>query len=246
MRRDADALREVLVRAIADNHPAWPGEISSQSYTACRHFLAHFKNIYTLNYDLLLYWALMQDEIDPPQLRSDDGFRTSIENGEEYVTWESGRHGQNIFYLHGALHVFDAGTEVQKYTWANTGVRLIEQVRAALQTNRYPIFVAEGESSHKLVRIRHSDFLAKAYRSFQEIGNALFVFGHSMAQSDDHILRLICRGKIKQLFVGLYGDEDSEQNLFIRRRVEQLQGMRGTRKRLEVEYYDARSARVWG
>lgn len=246
MRRDADALREVLVSAIANNHPTWPGEISTQSYTACRLFLSHFKRIYTLNYDLLLYWALMQEELDPPQLRSDDGFRTSIEDGDEYVAWESGRHTQNIFYLHGALHIFDAGTEVQKYTWTNTGVRLIAQVRAALQDNRYPIFVAEGESRQKLSRIRHSYFLAKAYRSFQEIGNALFVFGHSMDQNDDHIVQLIGRGKIRQLFVGLYGDEDSEPNRFIRRRVEQLQGIRSTKKRLEAEYFDARSARVWG
>ena len=32
------------------------------------------------------------------------------------MTWEPGRHAQNIHYLHGALHIFDAQTEVQKYT----------------------------------------------------------------------------------------------------------------------------------
>ena len=245
MTEDANGLREVLVRAIADNHPAWPGEIPAERYAACRRFLSHFRNIYTLNYDLLLYWALMHDEI-PPQVGTDDGFRTPDEGEPEYVTWEPGRHGQNIYYLHGALHVFDGGTEVQKYTWSNTGVRLIDQIRAALDNGLYPIFVAEGESAHKFERIRHSDFLSKAYRSFQEIRNALFVFGHAMAPNDEHIIRLLGRGKISQLFVGLYGDPNGDQNQFIRRTAERLRGMRPARRPLTVEYYDAASARVWG
>lgn len=163
---DADGLREVLVRAIADNHPGYPGEIVPERYAACRRFLSRFDNIYTLNYDLLLYWAVMQSEIPPP-VRSDDGFRTPEEGEQEYVTWEPGRHAQNIHYLHGALHIFDASTEVQKYTWTNTGIRLIDQIRAALNNGLYPIFVAEGESAQKFERIRHSDFLSKAYRSFR-------------------------------------------------------------------------------
>lgn len=245
LRRDANGLREVLVRAIADNHPSYPGELESSHYAACRQFLSHFDNIYTLNYDLLLYWAVMQREISPVVV-SDDGFRTPEEGTQEYVTWEPGRHRQNIHYLHGALHVFDAGTEVQKYTWTNTGIRLIDQIRDALSRNLYPIFVAEGESSQKYKRIRHSDFLHKAYRSFQEIGNSLFVYGHAMAPNDDHIARLIGRGKVKHLFVGIYGDESSEGNLRIRRKVEGLQGQRDRRNQLSVVFFDAQSAHVWG
>ena len=246
LREDADGLREVLVQAIADNHPEFPGEICDTSYAACRRFLSRFDRIYTLNYDLLMYWALMQSEIQP-DLRSDDGFRApGPGQGETYVTWEPGRHRQKIYYLHGALHIFDAGTEVRKYTWRNTGIRLIEQIREALNSNLYPVFVAEGESKQKFERIRHNDFLSKAYRSFQEIGNALFVYGHAMAPSDDHITRLIGRGKLKQLFVGIYSAENSDGNRWIYRRVEELQAMRLARRRLDVVYFDARTAQVWG
>jgi hypothetical protein len=244
LRQDADGLREVLVRAIADNHPAYPGEIAGQRYAACRRFLANFENIYTLNYDLLLYWAVMQTEISPT-IAGDDGFRTPEEGSQEYVTWEPGRYKQNIHYLHGALHIFDAGTEVQKYTWTNTGVRLIDQIRSALDNGLYPIFVAEGETAQKFERIRHSDFLSKAYRSFQEIGNSLFIYGHAMSPNDEHITRLIGRGKLKHLFVGLYGAENSEGNQWIRRKVETLQAGRGRKNTLTVEFFDAQSAHVW-
>ena len=245
LQEDANGLREVLVRAIAENHPEYPAEIAREAFAACRQFLSLFDKIYTLNYDLLLYWALMQNEI-PPLVRSDDGFRTPEDGQQEYVTWEPGRHGQNVYYLHGALHIFDGGIEVQKYTWMNTGIRLIDQIREALNNNIYPIFVAEGESRQKYERIRHSDLLSKAYRSFQEIGNALFVYGHAMAPNDNHIVRLIGQGKLRQLFVGIYGDEMSTDNQLIWRKVEELQAMRPAHRPLEAVYFDARTARVWG
>jgi hypothetical protein len=243
--KDAEGLRDVLVHAIADNHPSHPGEITAGRYATCRKFLSHFNKIYTLNYDLLLYWALMNTELGP-QITCDDGFRTPEDGAQEYVTWESGRHGQNIYFLHGALHVFDSQVEVQKYTWTNTGVRLIEQIRNALNNDLYPIFVAEGESAQKYERIRHNDFLTKAYRSFQEIGGTLFVYGHSMAPNDDHIIRCIGKGKLAQLFIGLYGDPSSAGNQQIGRKAEYLQDMRPKTRPLDIEYFDAQSAAVWG
>jgi hypothetical protein len=212
---DGEGLREVLVGAIAGNHPALPSEIGSEAYSACKLFLSHFNRIYTLNYDLLLYWAVMQDEI-PPDIPCDDGFRMPEGGPQDYVTWEpENTHQQNIYYLHGALHIFDAGREIQKYTWSNTRTPLIGQIRTALEHHKYPLFVAEGESGQKLERIRHSDYLSKAYRSFAEIGGSLFIFGHSLAPNDEHYLRLIEKGKVKQVFVGIYGDPVSQGNTFI-------------------------------
>ncbi|MFA5183556.1 MAG: DUF4917 family protein, partial [Syntrophales bacterium] len=202
MLRDAKGLREVLVKTIASSHPEHPGDITDGEYASCRCFLQNFNTIYTLNYDLLLYWTLMHtNESERPSF--DDGFRKpDYDHEADYVTWEPGQsHYQDVWYLHGALHIFDTGTEIQKYTWINTGVRLIEQTRDALNRDYFPLFVAEGTSDEKLERIRHSDYLAKGYRSFQNIGGALFIFGHSLASSDEHYLKLIEKGKVKHLFV---------------------------------------------
>lgn len=249
LHEDAGLLREVLVSAIADNHLNHPGEISEDQYRTCRTFLRHFKSIYTLNYDLLLYWALMQDEVEPLDLTSDDGFRKARDGETGYVTWEPGRYEQKIHYLHGALHLFDSETVVKKFTWVGTGIPLIEQVRQALEEGLYPIFVSEGESDEKLSRIRHNDYLARAYRSFQSVSRPLFIFGHSLAANDWHILRLIGEGKTQQLFISLFGDEGNEENLRIKRRAQKLGEIRRTVKRhrpLRVEYFDAESASVWG
>jgi len=151
-----------------------------------------------------------------------------------------------MWFLHGALHVFDAGTEVQKYTWINTGVRLIEQIRDALQRNYFPLFVAEGTSAEKLERIRHSDYLAKAYRSFTEIRGALFVYGHALAANDEHYLKRIERGKVVHLYVGIYDDLHTADNRAIIDRANRMPIARTRGPQLKVSFYDASSARVWG
>lgn len=246
LRADADAIKELLVQTIAKSHPERPSDIADDEYAHCHAFVAHFNCVYTLNYDLLLYWAHMKRE----KVVADDGFRTSQDDIEtftesDYVVWEPGQsHGANTWFLHGALHVFDAQTEVRKYTWNRTGVRLIEQVRSALSKDLFPLFVAEGTSDEKLERIRHSDYLAKAYRSFESIQGCLFIYGHSLAENDEHFLKLIERGKLSRLYVGLYGSPDSDANKRIVRRANAMSLARSSRP-LKVGFYDTATAKVW-
>lgn len=254
MLNDANALREVLVSAIAGSHPELLSEISEQSYKACKRFLSNFERIFTLNYDLLLYWVVMQREIQP-EIHPNDGFNTPEYGEVEYVTWEiENSYNQNIYYLHGALHLFDAGSELQKYTWINTGIRLTEQINSALKQEKYPMFVAEGTSNEKLRTIKHHAYLTKAFDSFSRISGTLFIYGHSLAANDEHFLHLIEKGKITKLYVGIFGESDSPGNLHIIKRANQMREYRfnlGARKKrkpeeLEVCFYNAQSANPWG
>jgi Domain of unknown function (DUF4917) len=248
MARQADALRDVLASAIAQNHPDKPFDINDEQYAACRRFLNRFKHVYTLNYDLLLYWAIMQHESAQQLTATDDGFRTPDEGDADYVTWEVDKtNSQNVFYLHGALHLYDAGSELKKFTWINTGIRLIEQVRDALDQNLFPLIVAEGTSNEKMARIQHSNYLGRGYRSFSQIGGSLYVYGFAMSQNDEHWLRLIEKNKsLRQLFVGIYGDPETPANTALIARCSTLGATRSLRSPLTVGFFDAASANVWG
>ena len=252
---DAELLRDILAQVISSNHPDRVDDISHDSFLSCRHFLKNFKKIYTLNYDLLLYWALMQSELDDLDLKGNDGFRMPKGGPEEYVVWDYGdAFQQNIFYLHGALHIVDAGSEIRKYTWSNTGVPLIEQIRESLNFGRYPIYVSEGTSDSKMDRILHNSFLIRGYRSLAEIGGSLFIFGHSLSSNDEHVLRSIERNKVNQVFVSIFGDVSSQDNQRIVGRALALKEGRsklamGKKKKdldLDVKFFDAESACVWG
>ena len=258
MADDARDLKSILIHTIAKNHPSTPIEINDAQFLACRKFLAHFieatkekGKVYTLNYDLLLYWAVMHDNIDSDKsvkLAKDDGFGRDEDTDPDFVNWmgESKADYQRIHYLHGALHLFDAGSELHKYTWINTGLPLLEQAQAAMALDKFPLFVAEGNSEDKLSKIKHSAYLHHSYKSFsrqmEQKNNALFIFGHSLADNDDHILKCITRGQISRVYVSLHGDPNSDENKVI---ISSARRLGASRDSLQVEFFDAESAQVW-
>lgn len=247
LQADAEKLRDVLAETISENHPERPYNITPKQYGSCKRFLSRFDtgSIYTLNYDLLLYWTLMQDEVKP-DVPSDDGFRDSERGGDNYVVWDvqNSRH-QRIFYLHGALHLYDAGAELKKFVWSKTEIALVDQIRTSLARREYPLVVTEGTSEQKMDRIQHSGFLNRAYRSFAEIGGNLFIYGHSLAENDEHLLKLIDRGNTKQIFVGIYGEADSPTNRKVIARARQFSTRRPESHPANVYFFDAASAHVW-
>jgi hypothetical protein len=254
LRSDAAAIKDALVTAIAKRHPDRPYDIKPEQYAACRAFLAKFEHIFTLNYDVLLHWALMQDAVDDLVIQHDDGFRHPEDDpNQPWVSWQQA-NSATVCYLHGALHLFDAGTEITKYTWSKTDKPIVEQIRAALDEEKYPLFVSEGSSASKRARILHSGYLHKAHRSFESCcasaGNAIVIYGHALAENDDHILRCIAKGNCSHLLVSVYGNPAKPSNQTIFANAEKLVGLRGPgkgrRQPLEVIFYDAGSANVWG
>lgn len=246
MAKDAEEIREALAATIAESHPDRPSDITESQYMFCRKFLSHFGSIYTVNYDLLLYWTQMQAKITP-HLTHDDGFRTPSDGGAEYVTWEvQNTDAQNTHYLHGGLHLFDAGHELQKYTWVNTNRPLIEQIREALAADLFPLFVSEGTSNEKLDRIQHSNYLGRSYRSFSKIAGTLFIFGLSLAENDEHLLRLLDRGRMSRIMIGVFGDPSANWNRPMIERALLIQNNRKKSHPVTVGFFDAASAEVWG
>lgn len=122
---------------------------------------------------------------------------------------------------------------------------LIDQIRAALEENKFPLFVSEATSKEKMARIRHHDYLAKAYRSFLKIGGSLFVYGLSLSENDDHILRAIERNKVVTLYVGLNSGLNSESSKRIIRRTTNTVNRRPAKKPLALKYFDASMVPVW-
>lgn len=227
MLEHAAALKEILVQTIAGNHPAIPSEIPDEKFWACRQFLSHFLDgdkgqVFTLNYDLLLYWTLMHDDMafgEPLQLGKNDGFGNDEDDpNADYVVWqgETSAHSARVHFLHGALHLFDSGNELKKYTWIRKNIPLIVQARDSINNNAYPLFVAEGTSVQKKDKIRHNAYLYQGFKQLTANTNqgkhCFFIFGHSLAENDDHILKRLARGRFPKLYVGIYGDPNSEDN----------------------------------
>jgi len=246
IKKDLDQLKNTLIDVITRSHPANPQAITEAQYNSCYNFLKNFEGgkKYTFNYDLILYWTYMHflDHETTP-LRHNDGFRHP-KHDQTVVTWSIGReNNQSVYYLHGAMHIFSDRSETEKYTWINSGKCIADQVREAIDHQKYPVFISEGTTNHKLLRIRENSYLGRGFASLKSIRGNLFIFGHSLRDDDNHVFDLLNgESKVKNIFVSLFGDIKNENNQKIISKVELWRAQYRNKK---YHFYSAESANVW-
>jgi hypothetical protein len=99
---DAQKVREALVTAVNATHPAHRDDLIFQ-YESAAVFLKHFGKgqVFTLNYDLLLYWVNLEKGL----LTDGFGLGDYLDEGRFKGPFLEGAYC-NIFNLHGGLHLF--------------------------------------------------------------------------------------------------------------------------------------------
>lgn len=245
MAKDHRLVRHVLVESITRSHPGTRDQIEDEKLAGCALFLDQFDSVFTTNYDLVLYWALL--------------FRTPFRFSDSFRWGDNGLHGhlvfssptiapnddKRIYFLHGALHLFVEDGEVKKRRWGgHENLPLIDQIKSGIANERrYPLFVSEGSSSEKRRQIEASSYLSYCQASFESIEGALFTYGQALSTQDDHILDWIRRNnRVTHFFVGLQGDLLTERNQATILRVRAMHQARGS---LEVRFYDSTTADLW-
>ena len=237
--KDSSQLKSYLVAIITNNHPDVCTDIPEENKKACIDFLKSFRGIYTLNYDLLLYWATMHDNSQ----EFTDGFGENEESiHEDYVIYKN-KHGMKVHYLHGGLHIFDAGSEIIKKTYSKTNVRLVDQIKENLDRNIYPIFISEGDSKQKLTKILHNSYLNHCYKSLRTIGGDLVILGTQLKKNDTHILEVIFENRVKNIYIGVI---DSESIQHIKTNIDIYNKNKTESKKKNLHLYDYRTANIWG
>lgn len=228
---DMENLKNALVNAIANSHPQRSSYVSTQQYRRSCEFISNFSNVFTLNYDLLLYWTInkLSDTGD-----YDDGFRRG-------GCWNSPEK-QNIFFLHGALHLLEGNDGMTTKLRFNDrdDQSIIDAVADNLLTNTFPLFVSEPTSIKKLQKIRKSPYLNHCFEELKYISGSLFIHGHSMDENDRHIFSKINESNIDRVFISMFGNINSEPNRSL-----EANSMRFFRRDMNINFYDASSASIW-
>ncbi len=247
---DLEVIKKTLVKAIASSHLEHPGEILDERKQAAAEFVKPFKIVYTTNYDLLLYWVNMV-AADPPPF--DDCFRGDEDDPDAPHLVFSRRLGgkKGILYLHGALHMYLEEGELRKHSWTRTGFRITDQVQEGLEKGQYPLFVSEGTPQKKLEQIQANGYLWYCLEKFRSIESPLVVFGHSLSQTDGHIVNAITTNpKLPALYIGMHGETNSPTNVETRntaqRMIARRAGYRRPTKPLQIFFYQSDSVSVWG
>ncbi|WP_157091975.1 DUF4917 family protein, partial [Proteus myxofaciens] len=177
----------------------------------CAQFIKQFNTIFSLNYDIMLYWTIMQVNDNHPYPLFKDCFthRYFNEDFEDFREYR-GNTSSLVFYPHGNLILAkDENDEELKLTINNSN-NLIDQISNNWNDNNYsPLFVSEGTSEDKLKTIRSSNYLTRIYHeAIPTINDSLLILGWSMGTHDEHILKQIPFNKIRHLGIVVYMDNN--------------------------------------
>lgn len=254
LKQKIEELKQHLVDTITNNHPDTVNSLTVREYDSACAFVKEYKRIYTLNYDLLLYWVTMKllsnkeetDESFP--LNINDGFGSSVAD-EEYVSFKNeGKNQFGVFYLHGALHIFDNKDEIIKLTFSRTDIPLKQQIKKNLDDEIYPVFISEGTSSEKQEKIIHNAYLNHCFRSLKSIKGNLVIFGTLLKRNDQHIQDAICRNNCENIYIGLFDENNDRRELdsFVSKLEEHpVHKGRKTINR-NICFFNSKSIDVWG
>jgi len=246
-------LKQSLINAVKSLHPEHVFKIPDSNSSACAKFLSKYLqsegNVFTTNYDILLYWVLMRNTVS----NSIDGFGRYAEETGEYIpeddleyselTWGKHKEKQNIHYLHGALPLFDTGIEIVKEEYDGQHF-LLENINKRVEQKEYPIFITAGDGQQKLAHIMHNKYLTFCYEKLSSIEGSLISFGFNFGEYDDHIIEAInvaakhgkpSGNKLFSIYIGVYSDAGKKH-------IESIK----SKFKCKVNLYDTKTANVWG
>jgi hypothetical protein len=186
-----DQVRQALLDAVLSVHP----HFSDIPITALQRYgtaIAHYRGVFTTNYDLTLPWALMQGVTGTVR----DFFWGSIAAGEHaglrcvFSEMDTGIVSDKVpvYYLHGALHLYEPVAGITAKRTADARDLLTQ---AFDKRTIPPLIITEGVSHSKVSRIAANNYLWFSYLALQAAQNDFVVFGHGLSEQDAHIVEAL-------------------------------------------------------
>lgn len=195
---------------------------------AINHAFRSFSNIFTTNYDLIPYWAIMHEDtwrfrdLFWGQGNTFDPKNTSV-NADRCV----------ISYLHGAVHLVELPDGKTKKVTAN-GIDTLTELFDLAHPEHFPLFISEGTSDRKLSRIKRNDYLRFSFEKLLATTGNLVVIGHSLHKDyDQHLIDALRDGQFDSIAISVWPHQDAENILVFKSRI--LAELKGK----EVYFFDS-------
>lgn len=188
------SIQAALVAAVRRVHVPWLS-VPASTLLAIREALLQYKFVFSTNYDLLVYWAIMAG--GPDAFR--DYFWNTTFDASDTETWGE---ATKILYLHGALHLYYSADGRTYKERAEGNVNLLDLFGRRPET--VPLCITEGTARQKLSAIARSDYLTFAYQQLGHTRGALVLFGQALGKSDTHIADVLARRQPRMIAVGIY------------------------------------------
>ena len=197
-------VQQALIEAVHRVHVPWVNVPDSTRGTI-RSELLEYENVFSTNYDLLIYWAMMHTDNGSGFI--DYFFSGSFDPGNT----ENWSGSTSVHFLHGGLHLNRLITGETVKRSAGEGQNLLDMFAFPLPDGVVPLFVTEGTSQEKMTSINRSSYLSFAYNQLAHSKESCVIFGHSLSESDRHIVDAIARWQDVRLAISML--PDSPENI---------------------------------
>lgn len=179
-----ESIRSSLIRAVQQVHVPWELLDGSGALRLLHDAMLRYRTVYSTNYDLIPYWALMQDPDPFKDLfwGEDNSFDVTNTSVDEDKT--------RLLFVHGALHLYETAWSVSAKLVA-AGSRLLE--RFGTDPEKVPLFVSEGTAKDKRRAIASSSYLNFVFQELLRERGSIVVFGQSLSDQDEHIAAALDR-----------------------------------------------------
>jgi len=197
-----ESIKNSLIGTVSEVHIPWR-ITPDQTILTIRSEILTYKKVYTTNYDLLIYWSVMHQQNPSPFI--DYFFSEEFDSSDTNIYDET---KTKVLYLHGALHLYRIpnGTTLKRKAEERRNLLDLFGQPYPGHPDAVPLIVSEGTPEDKLASINQSDYLTFVYNKFSEDRDDLVVFGHSLSNSDMHIVNALAKMRDRRIAIALLPD----------------------------------------
>lgn len=236
------SLRDCLIQTVRDIHPEHD-QVSAHLPSIYR-FLKRFRTVISLNYDLVVYWAMTHGLDIDDQHAFKDCFVGGGAFDDDWQRFRQPIRGDRsttlVFYAHGSLVLCRNPVE-QELKVHSRDAGLLEAILQLWKSERVvPLFVSEGTWQQKVASIQNSYYLSTVYREvLKSQRDTLVIYGWGFADQDIHLLQRMRDTGINRVAVSVFrGDQAYCNRIF-----QMIHDTLGAH--VEVEFFDSESPGCW-
>jgi hypothetical protein len=203
-----EVIQQALISTVQTVHPEHAEIV--KNLDSLYEFIKPFKRIISLNYDLLIYWAVMHGNDKQVDYKIKDCFN-GIYFDHEWSKYEDTiyyeKYSQLVFYLHGNLALAQDVNGIESKI--KSGNYLLDTIVEKWENGYTPLFVSEGTEEQKKQAIARSPYLNTVFSSVLTTlpSDNLTIYGFGFNKQDLYILEQIAKSnKIKRVAVSVYNN----------------------------------------
>jgi hypothetical protein len=248
--RAYEDVKDSLIQTVQRIHVSYSNALSHLDRIVT--FLRIFPRIMSLNYDLLIYWAMLHGNTKAGGPWFKDGFIKDDRTFQEDYKFLLKPHGtlkgaSMVFYPHGNL-VLGTGfyDEILKIVSDEDADLLDTIVKRWTFSSCTPLFVSEGTETQKFRAIQRHSYLHFIYTnvlSKLSWNGSFTIYGWSMSDQDQHLLDALGKNWPKRLAISVYrvGDEWEKYCESVEKKCWKTYGLKDT----QLLFFDSTDEGVW-